>query len=331
MATEEFEHRKGGKFPYDISTLDFTGKMNDALASLEAELMNKSPEEVYPNIFIIGLSRSGTTLLSQTLFNCLDIACTNNLMAKFWKTPLVGAHLSKMVLNNEKSRSYESNYGRTKDAYAPHEAGWFWSRLFNVDPLKPTNPGNSGEIDWQYLRSVFININHILTKPVVYKPAESIVTYLEEFDKCFTKPIYIYIERDVTDVAISHANARIDYYGSLDTNWSSPLFKPEEYKELENQPYEIQIAGQIFYFSKVCNEKLSNIGWERVIKIKYESFCSNPQAVIDEVKNRISKNYNYTINQVATPPAFDISHPTIDTAIKERLRSGLLNFFHDTH
>ena len=324
MGAKEFDNRKNGKFPYDLSTMEFTLRMNDALSSVETGLMNYSLEETYPNIFIIGLSRSGTTLLSQVLFNCLDIACSNNLMAKFWKAPLTGAHLSKMILNNEKSLSYESVYGRTKDVSAPHEMGWFWNNIFNLDPLKPDYSKSSSEIDWQYIRSLFINISHILAKPVLYKPAESAVNRLVDFNKCFERPLFIVIERNITDVAASLAKARIDYYGNIDISWFTPSFWHEEYKALENQPYEIQIAGQIFYFLALCEEKLSAIQKERVLKIKYEDLCANPQGVIDSIRKKLRENYNYNIEQVPPSTLKNISS-------FNRLRHSEQNFIRITH
>jgi len=328
MLTNEANDRREGKLPYDTGMLEFTNKMNTELAQLEAELLNTELQEVFPNIFIIGLSRSGTTLLSQILFNCLDIACTNNLMAKFWKAPLVGAQLSKMVLQDKKSSSFESNYGRTNDAYSPNEFGWFWSNVFNVDPTKPLDYAKGfPKIDWPHLRSVFININHILNKPLVYKPAELLVPRLEEFDKGLSKSIYIYIERDLTDVAISFANSRLDYYNDINKNWWSPLFNFPEQEKLLKEPYEIQIAGHLYHFGKICEEKLSKISINKVIRIKYEELCLNPQKLLDTVRAKTNSNYNYDIVQSATPKIFKVSHPTIEESIKKKLIAGLKSFF----
>jgi len=328
----EIKRRTEGKIPYDTETLDFTTKLNDALLKLEEELLHKNLSEEYPNIFIIGQSRSGTTLLSQVLFNNLDLSCTDNLFAKFWKTPLCGAYLSKLALENRKSPSYESVYGRTGDVYSPNGFGWFWRNVLNIKSNDPNNPtSSSAGIDWKHLRSVIVNINHILGKGVIYKPAESLAILLKKFDALFSKAIYIYIERDLLDLAISLANARIDYYSSVEALWWSALSPiPEEFKKLENEPYEIQIAGQIFYINRMFEKSTEEIPQEKLIRIKYADLCSNPQLLLNKVKERIAGNSGFIINQVNTPPVLTASHPQISTDIRKKLSAGLNQFYGNT-
>lgn len=326
---DEINRRKKGKVPYDAPILDFTTKMNDALLDLESELMDDTLEEIYPNIFIIGQSRTGTTLLSQILFNNLDIACTNNLMAKFWKAPLVGAYLSKISLGDKKSATYDSVYGRTNDIYSPNGFGWFWRKLLNIEYARPdlSEKKEEGVVNWPFVKSVIININHILNKSVLYKPAESLAVHLPKFDSCFSKAIYIYIERDLLDIAVSLAKARIDYYNSIEEMWWSALAPiPEEYKKLKGQPYEIQIAGQIYWIEKMFEKSTKEIPQEKLIRIKYNDLCANPKLLLDEVCSRSLTNYNISINQLNTPPVFKTSHPDIDKSIKDRLYAGLQNF-----
>ena len=91
----------------------FLEKLNEDISELEKELCISSLRETYPNLFILGLPRSGTTFLNQLLFSCLDIVCTNNFMARFPNAPLVGGYLSKIVLGYYKPKRFNSIYGKT--------------------------------------------------------------------------------------------------------------------------------------------------------------------------------------------------------------------------
>ncbi|MFB6307128.1 MAG: hypothetical protein ABEH43_09120, partial [Flavobacteriales bacterium] len=120
------------EFSYDVESLRFFEKFNDSLLDMNDNLFRINPS---PNInfFVMGLPRSGTTLLTQLLYNTLDIDCINHFVAKFWKTPLVGCYFSKYFLNNQNAINYSSKYAKSWQIRAPHEFSWFWHRAFLID------------------------------------------------------------------------------------------------------------------------------------------------------------------------------------------------------
>ena len=102
----------------------FLQKFSLSLDTLESEL-ESGEDEVYSNIFVMGLPRSGSTLLTQILYNNTDLYCTNNLIARFWDTPLVGTQLSKLTIPKVALSEYETFYGRTFVIDQPHEFSRF--------------------------------------------------------------------------------------------------------------------------------------------------------------------------------------------------------------
>ena len=209
--------RKKGKYPYNADYIDFLKQLNNKLSGLEKKLLLQDVDENYPNIWIIGLPRSGTTLLSQLIFNCFDIACTNNLVARFWKTPLCGCLLSKIILGDKKSESYESIYGKANDICSPHEFSYFWRSILKIKEISLYNPCIADKgIDWNLLRSKILNMNRIFEKGVVFKTLEFAGYHIKRFHNLFKKSVFIYITRDSRDVALSLAKARLDYYNDLE-------------------------------------------------------------------------------------------------------------------
>ncbi len=115
------------KYRKDVGEERFLESFNDFLGSREKEFM-KQDGPGYPNIFIFGAPRSGTTLLSQVLALCLDIGYIDNLIARFWKAPLQGIRLSKILLQDLRRTDFSSVHGVTIDLTEPHEFGYFWTR-----------------------------------------------------------------------------------------------------------------------------------------------------------------------------------------------------------
>lgn len=284
-----------------MKEMDFLNNLNGSLINLESQLL-KNVDEKYPNIFILGLPRAGTTLLAQMLFNNLDIQCTNNLMAKFWDTPLVGLKLSELVISREKS-DYSSTYGKTNVISDPHEFSWFWHKHLKLNDIEIYNPVAAAEnIDWDNFKKILINFNHISKKPLIHKPLELIGYHLERFYKLLGKGIFIYIERPIKDIACSLVNARLKYYSDVNKWWGSYPTN-DVFCRIKNENYAIQIASQVFYLEKMYQKEFEIINNDRLIKITYNDLCIQPQSVIDKIK-KISKNLNFEIKQICNPITF---------------------------
>lgn len=80
----------------------------------------------YANIFIFGLARSGTTLVSQLIADNTDLGYINNLSASFWENPQYGVYLS-LHLGVQTRISYGSDLGRTETIGDISEFGYFWA------------------------------------------------------------------------------------------------------------------------------------------------------------------------------------------------------------
>ena len=295
--------------------------INRALSAIEDDLLVDAQEQ-YANIWILGLPRSGTTLLSQILFNCLDVACTNSLMARFWQAPIVGCALSHAVLGDEKSDDYTSHYARTNDVRSPHEFSYFWRRALRIDDLATYNPAaQAGSIDWARLRSELLNMNQIMDKGFVFKVLEFAGYHLERFARMLPKSLFVYVERDPCDVAASLACARVAQCGNLEEWWSS---YPPEYAELVGLPPEEQIAGQVFYLRRMYDRGFRCLPEGRLVCVSYTDLCKAPQAFLDVVLERLSVLSDEYPKQVARPPeAFVPTSPDVSPDIAQRLSDAL--------
>ena len=164
-------------------------------------------EHNFPTLFIFGLPRSGTTLSYQIISQCLDIGYINNLIARFWLAPEYGIALSKLFSND--NISYDSNYGKTNNIFGPHEFAYFWHNWLNIkseDDMLSFD-GINENIKWDKLGDSVRSMQNLFNSGIVFKTMFT-ANYIENFSKTFNNPIFIYLERDIFDVAISILKAK---------------------------------------------------------------------------------------------------------------------------
>lgn len=322
----EILRRKEGLFSYSESQISFLNTLNQNLLPLEIKLRTEANEE-HLNIFILGLPRSGTTLLSQVITHHLNIYCTNNLMARFWMTPLVGAFLSKIILGERKAKDFQSVFGKTADISSPHEFSWFWQEQMKINNFHNLNIQKKLlEIDWDGFKSVIFNMNKIMEGGIVFKPLEYAGYFLDGFDKNFNKKIFLYIDRDSADISFSLAKARLDYYKDINVMWGSV---PPDFDTLKDLPFGEQIAGQIFHLRNMYLDNLKKVDPVQVIRITYKNLCKNPQLVLDKIISLSQNIFNYSVQQLNLPPnnfPFPENKNRLNKDIQNELLEGLKIF-----
>lgn len=301
---------------------NFIQQVNENLLDLENSLYGDVEIE-HPFIFIFGLPRSGTTLISQVLAHCMDTGFINNFMARFWLTPVCGIRLAQNMLKNESFKAFQSNYGATNELLDIHEFGYFWRKWMKKNTFENIRDAKKMEsdIDWQGLKYVLANMQQEFGKPMVFKNILGSY-HLQKMKDVLGKVLYIYIERDPLDVAVSILKARKKYYRNLNTWWS---YAPPEVLELTEMDYWHQIAGQIHYLKKFYYREMDNLNETIVVRVNYKDLCQNPASVLDEVRDRCKLLYQSDPGLVQSPPdQFPVrnhdDHPEIKAKFKKLLK-----------
>ena len=251
--------------------------MNSALSRLESE-----PECSidYPTVFVLGLPRSGTTLLYQLIAQCLNLGYVNNLVARFWLRPEYGIALSQAVLEPLQEASYQSDFGKTKGPHGPHEFSYFWHHWLKikcVDDMIAYDCCNS-KIDWSGLERVVRCMQAMFKSGVVLKAMHAL-NHMRAFGETFSMPLFVYVERDLSDVALSLLSARRAYYGRADTWWS---LYPPNYHKLKTLPFDRQIAGQVHSLKKTHERMIKLVPPEVILRVDYARICEKPDSVVED-------------------------------------------------
>lgn len=249
--------------------------------SFDFILEGKEPEK--PIVFVVGLQRSGTTLLMQLLAQCFHFTYPDNIVARFWDAPFIGVIVSKSLQKQfgaGASYDFDSDYGLSSDAFGPHEFGYFWTRYFGFEPVHHLTAEQLGAVDMKGLKRDLFLMEHFGGHPLLFKivPLSLNCDYLAHV---FPKAVFIYIKRDPYYVAQSTYMGRIHRYGDATVWWS---LKPTEYRKLLSLAPLEQVAGQIKYSLKRIHECLAVIPETRRTSITYESMCKDPRSVLEEME-----------------------------------------------
>ena len=233
-------------------------ELNSLLAPAGVEFIKRYRMPRYPVIFIIGLPRSGTTLLLQWLAQTGLFAYPTNLMARFYAAPAIGAMIQEMLtgsaynFNNEffdiaKNLDYQSNLGKTQGTLAPNEFWYFWRRFLPTKELSHLSPAALKQVKGEAFARELAAIEAVFDKPLALK-ALILQLNLPYLDKLVEKVVFLHIRRHPYFNAQSLLEAREKYYGQR-TTWYS--IKPPEYSWLKDQDPLTQVAGQVYYYGPV--------------------------------------------------------------------------------
>ena len=98
----------------------------------------------------------------------------------------------------------------------------------------------------------------------------------------FEKSLFIYIERDSTDVAISILRAR-ESSGSAEW-WGS--YPPARIFNIKDLSIIDQVAHQVCYFKNLYQKYFSDTNNLQLFRINYKELCESPNQVLGEIKRR---------------------------------------------
>lgn len=261
-------------------------ELNYHLQGFDADL--DPTGSTFPIIYVVGLPRSGTTLLSQLISRYLPVGYINNLIARFWLNPVVGIRLSQAVIGPDIRQRIElsSTHGVTADPWGPHEFGYFWRHWLQLDE-SPTHklPANIlSRIDRQGLRLVLDRMAGAFGAPIVFK---NIICGLqaELLSELRPNSLFVLIERDPKAVAASLLRSRTERYGDASVWWS---LKPSTYAEICSiESPEGQIERQIVDGARDFHQELAKSG-VKSIRLTYEGLCSDPVKCLQTVGNAMA-------------------------------------------
>jgi len=248
------------------------------LKLVERALLCRDWHSDQPSLFILGLPRSGTTLVYQYVVHRLRVAYFTSGVGRFPKSPCTITRWEHKR-HGDYSSDFQSNYGSVAGRTAPHEAGEVWARWFGYEDY--VRYADLDERAIGPLRRTIACVQQAFgDAPFVNKNVKHLLR-LDALPRIFPKSVFLVIQRSLRDVALSVLRARHANYGDATRWWSA---RPPDYDALKSLPPAAQVAGQLQSLQRRMEADLSAVPAARVLTIDYESFCQRPDALVEQLR-----------------------------------------------
>lgn len=243
--------------------------VNCALMLKERRLVSRHRVPGAPVIFIVGVPRTGTTLLYQLMARHLDVVYISNAVARYWLAPLWALQRG----GSEAGIELQSSLGRTEGNAAPHEFGWFWEYHAPARGSHRQTELELDAFDWDFIASELEAISGWAEKPLVLKSLVAVDYHIARLARELPGSLFIHAKRDPRFTAQSLLESRRKRYGDEKTWWS---IRPRDVDAwLDRDPVD-QVAHQIEDVSRRIEEGLATLPPNRVTSIRYEELLENP-------------------------------------------------------
>lgn len=249
------------------------------LKGIEKEILSRPAPACRPQFFILGLPRSGTTLIYQYIVHRLDVAYFPNPVGRYFDSPCAITWLSRMFFPPYRS-DFASRYGKVMGRMAPREAGNFWLRFFRLDDYADENQLSAEQVG--LLQKTIRCVQGIFgNAPFVNKNVKHLLR-IGALANVFPDSYFIVAEREFADIGLSILEARRKIAQNPSGWWS---VRPPAYDRLKELPIVDQIAGQVFGLNEKMTADLNLLAPERVLRTVYRDFCGNPEGMVARIKD----------------------------------------------
>jgi hypothetical protein len=303
-------------------------ELNGLLAPAEAQVAARFTTPRYPVLLVMGVPRSGTTLMMQWLASLGHFAYPSNLISRFYAAPYIGARIQQLLTDPAyrfgdeipdfaRELDYSSALGKTRGVLAPNEFWYFWRRFFPVTEPRYLEPHELAQVDREGFSAELAALESAFDKPLALKGL-ILSLNIPFLASLLPQALFVYIRRHPFYTIQSLLQARERYFGTRET-WYS--IRPPETEQLQHLDPIEQVAGQVAYTMRGIEEGLAAIDPARRLVVSYEAFCAGPEVVYAGIVAHYAAQ-GYALPPVYTGPAhFDatnqvqLSSPERDAAL----------------
>lgn len=257
----------------------------DLLFALSEKIFYKSSDRKdLPIIFIIGIQRTGSTVVSQFIADTFPFFPIGNFSTFFRKSSYIPYKIFSKFYKSGKNRNYKNFYGISTGHFSIGDAYEFWDQWFGKDHYSV--PSSIDEDTCKSIRKHMNNIYRACNQPLVTKNNRNSLM-IEFLHQIFPNAFFIVVERKPLSVIRSTVKASKVFFNKRGALWG---LKP--HKNFEANSYEnISEAATVQYLElkKQIDNQLKNLPDSAYSKIDYEKFCSNPIHYQDVIFEKINK------------------------------------------
>ena len=248
---------------------------NRALRPRETRLVRRYFRDDLPTVFIVGVPRSGTTLLFQLMARHLEVGYVNNFMARYWMAPVYAARKFERVYPDCRWREDpESDFGAAEGLMEPHEFSWFWQFWLEFGATDHLTREEWDAIDWEPPRAEILALAGWFARPVVFKSINYTNYHIAWLHELFPKARFIWMRRDPRYTAQSILGVRESRYGDRKRWWS---VRPRDVEVWRHRPPEEQVAHQVHDIETAIEGAFAQLPARAGFTVSYEALTADPR------------------------------------------------------
>lgn len=238
---------------------------NKILKSIENQFVKHHENTIdQAPIFIIGLPRSGSTLLYQLMVNRFKLGYISNLASVFYKCPVFISSFAKTKIIKYHNFNLTSDYGLIRGVWAPSEAASVFENWFDNNEIQL-------ERKLEFVRNSCLQLSNIYKAPLVFKNLSNNYR-LHEINSAFPNALFVFIERNPAYIIQSILIAKQKNNISIDS------------LQMINNSYDI-VDNVVESTMKTRQDIHSFFKENKVNKliINYEELCNNTMSILDKI------------------------------------------------
>lgn len=251
----------------------------DLLLSVKEKkiLTKEGPYPDLPIILVLGGSRSGTTLLYQTLVHYLPVAYINNFIGSFTKSPITAYKLFQKRLP-QPVKEFRSYFGSVYGNSGANDAFFLWNRWLGED--RNHVPASISVDKVADMQAFFGNWLRTTGKPFLNKNnRNSLCASL--LSETLPNVYFVEIYRSPKPVVQSLIKSRREVQGSHETGWG--LLSVDQAQSGDPLGYVDDVCKQVKLVNQAIERERKKIDPKRYLRISFEDFCENPYQLVQNV------------------------------------------------
>lgn len=253
---------------------------NRFVQPIDRLLVRMYRDSCVPIVFIVGVPRSGSTLLYQLICEHLDVGYVSNAMARWWMAPVAAARFRSPVHGKPLSQDLASDLGRTEGPDGPHEFGWFWQFHLFHEGTDDLDPEVLADLDFRKARAELEGLAGYFGRTLVLKAIAHTPYKIAWLKAHLPQARFIWIHRDPIFVGQSILESRERRFADSSRWWS---IRPRDVEEWKSRtPYE-QIAHQIMDVTAAIGRAFASLDLNDGLHVYYDQLVRHPDVEIRRI------------------------------------------------